>query len=44
LHFHTDASIQNLQSPNIKSDIGWICENNLSIKFNATTIPYLDTT
>ncbi|CAG8828736.1 23627_t:CDS:1, partial [Racocetra persica] len=44
LHFHTDASIQNLQSPNIKSGIGWICENNLSIKFNAATILYPDTT
>ena len=42
LHFYTDASIQNLQSSNIKSGIGWICENNMSIKFNAATTPYPD--
>jgi exonuclease III/ribonuclease HI len=38
LHFYTDASIQNLRTPNIKSGIGWILENNTHIKFNANSI------
>ena len=36
--FATDASIQNVQSSNIRSSIEWICKNNLSIKFNTLII------
>ena len=42
LQFATDASIQNVQSSNIRSSIGWICENNPSIKFNALINPSPD--
>ena len=42
LQFATDASIQNLQSSNIQSGIGWICENDTSIKFNAAINPSPD--
>ena len=40
--FYTDASIKNLQTPNLQSSIGWICENDLSIKFNAAIHPSPD--
>ena len=42
LNFFTDASIKNLQSSNIKSGIGWICENDPSIYFNAAINPSPD--
>jgi RNase H len=42
LQFATDASIQNLQTTNIRTSIGWICENNSSIKFNAAITPFPD--
>ena len=44
LNFYTDASIQNLKTPSIKSGIGWICKENTSIKFNAATQPSPDFT
>src|SRR6201988_3034339 len=42
LQFATDASIQNLQTTNIQTSIGWICENDLSIKFSAAITPSPD--
>ena len=42
LQFATDASIQNHQTTNIQTSIGWICENDASIKFNAAITPSPD--
>ena len=44
LHFYTDGSLKNLQTPTIQSGIGWICRDNTLIKFNAATQSYPDTT
>ena len=42
LQFTTDASIQNLQTTNIQTSIGWICENGPSISFSAAVTPSPD--
>jgi ribonuclease HI len=44
LHFYTDASIQNICSPNIRTGIGWILENYSYIKFNAAILSTLNST
>jgi len=36
LHFYTDASIKNSQTPNIKTGIAWILQNNTQTKFNTS--------
>jgi len=43
LTFYTDGSIKDHKTPNIKSGIGWICEANTNINFNASTKSYADT-
>ena len=44
LHFYTDRSLKNLQTPTIQSGIGWIYRDNTLIKFNAATQSYPDAT
>ena len=44
LQFYTDASIKNIQTSNIQTGIGWICSNDISIKFNVASLLYPDST